>query len=699
MNGVPNMRPVVLASIAAAALTVACATTSSSVSSGGTAAPAAQPSTPAPPPQTTAAPPPAAEPAAKAPAPATSPAGEDDSAAGRGGGRGRGGTPAPPPPPPPAVMPTPVTPIVSATKPTPDPRVGLAPGRWDAAQAAWNLRLVSTTPPAEKFLGVTNSDLAFTGRYVVQGNYNGFQVFDVSNPLKPTPVLTYVCPASQSDVSVYRNLLFVSGEGQTGRIDCGIQGVPEPVSKDRLRGIRVFDISDIAHPKYVANVQTCRGSHTHTVVTDPKDKSNVYIYVSGSSRVRSAEELPGCKDGPIEDPESARFRLEVIRVPLAAPEKAAIVSSPRIFYGLAPPPRRVEPGRGNRGGGAGDATPPAGGAPPATPPAGAATAAGGGRGRGGDPTGRNSGPNQCHDITVYPEIGLAGGACGGYGLLLDISDVANPKRIDQAADINMSFWHSATFSNDGSKILFSDEWGGGSQPRCRDTDKLEWGADALFTIENRKMNFKSYYKMPAPQTTLENCVAHNGSLIPIPGREVMVQGWYQGGISVFDWTDVANPKEIAYFDRGPVDATRMISGGSWSVYWYNGLIVSSEIARGLDIYELLPSGLITQNELDAAKTVRFDFLNAQEQRKFVWPASFAKARAFLDQLERNEGLASARITAVRSELSAAEKLSGQARQKALSTLASQLNKDASSASDAAKVKMLSSAVTELASAR
>jgi hypothetical protein len=605
-------------------------------------------------------------------------------------------------------MPTPVTPIVSATKPTPDPRVGLAAGRWDAAQAAWNLRLVSTTPPAEKFLGVTNSDLAFTGKYVVQGNYNGFQVFDVSNPLKPTPVLTYVCPASQSDVSVYKNLLFVSGEGQTGRVDCGIQGVPEPVSKDRLRGIRVFDIADIAHPKYVTNVQTCRGSHTHTVVTDPKDKANVYIYVSGSSRVRAAEELSGCKDGPIDDPESARFRLEVIRVPLAAPEKAAIVSSPRIFYGLAPPPRRVEPGRGNRGGGdATAATPPAGGAPPATPPAGAAPpaagaaadpAAGGG-GRGGDPNARNTGPNQCHDITVYPEIGLAGGACGGYGLLLDISDVANPKRIDQAADINMSFWHSATFSNDGSKVLFSDEWGGGSQPRCRDTDKLEWGADALFTIEKRKMNFKSYYKMPAPQTTLENCVAHNGSLIPIPGREVMVQGWYQGGISVFDWTDVGNPKEIAYFDRGPVDPSRMISGGSWSVYWYNGLIVSSEIARGLDIYELLPSGLISQNEIDAAKTVRFDFLNAQEQRKFVWPPSFAKARAFLDQLERGNGLAAARIDAVRGELSAAEKLSGQPRQKALSTLASQLNKDASGAGDQAKVKMLSSAVSELATAR
>jgi LVIVD repeat len=598
-------------------------------------------------------------------------------------------------------MPAPVKPIVSATAPSPDPRVGLAAGRWDAAQAAWNIGLISTTPPPERFLGVTNSDLAFTGKYAVQGNYNGFQVFDISNPLKPTIAQTYLCPASQSDVSVYKNLLFVSGEGLTGRLDCGIQGVPEPISKDRLRGIRIFDISNMASPKYIANVQTCRGSHTHTVVADPRDKDNVYIYVSGSSRVRSPEELPGCTDGPIEDPNTARFRLEVIKVPLAAPEKAAIVSSPRIFSGLAPPPRRVEPGRGappaggDPAAGAGDpaAAAPAG-APAGGTVAGGAGAAGGGRG----PAGPPSGPNQCHDITTYSEIGLAGGACGGYGLLLDIHDVANPKRIDEAADINMSFWHSATFSNDGTKILFSDEWGGGSQPRCRDTDKLEWGADALFTIEKGKMHFKSYYKMPAPQTTFENCVAHNGSLIPIPGREVMVQGWYQGGISVFDWTDASKPKEIAYFDRGPVDSTRLIMGGSWSVYWYNGLIVSSEIARGLDIYELLPSGLISQNELDAAKTVKWDYLNAQEQRKMVWPPSFAKPRAYLDQLERGNGLAAAKIAAARTELDSAEKLSGSARQQALKKLASQLKSDASGAADRTKIEMVSDAVGELATA-
>ena len=611
-------------------------------------------------------------------------------------------------------MPAPVTPIVSATAPSPDPRVGLAPGRWDAAQAAWNLRLVSTTPPSEKFLGVTNSDLAFTGKYAIQGNYNGFQVYDVSNPVKPVPVMTYVCPASQSDVSVYKNLLFVSGEGLTGRLDCGIQGVPEPVSKDRLRGIRIFDISNIASPKYIANVQTCRGSHTHTVVTDPHDKDNIYVYVSGSARVRSEEELPGCKDGPIEDPTTARFRLEVIRVPLAAPEKAAIVSSPRIFSGLAPPPRHADPGRGGAGAPAPGADAPdgfAGGgrAAGAAPVAGAAPAAGGAPagataeaaagGRGGGRGGPPSGPNQCHDITVYPDIGLAGGACGGYGLLLDIREAAHPIRIDAAADVNMAFWHSATFSNDGSKVLFSDEWGGGTQPRCRDTDKPEWGGNALFTIEKNKLVFKSYYKLPAPQTSQENCVAHNGSLIPIPGREVMVQGWYQGGISVFDWTDVSKPKEIAFFDRGPIDPTRLVTGGSWSVYWYNGMVVSSEIARGLDIFELLPSGLITQNELDAAKTVRWDYLNAQEQRKIVWPASFAKARAFLDQLERSNGLPAARVESVRSDLAAAEKASGAARQAALKKLATQLNTEVPKSADPVKARMLTEAVRELAAGK
>jgi hypothetical protein len=307
------------------------------------------------------------------------------------------------------------------------------------------------------------------------------------------------------------------------------------------------------------------------------------------------------------------------------------------------------------------------------------------------------GPQQCHDITVYPAIGLAGGACGGYGLLLDISDVAHPKRIYAAADSNMSFWHSATFNNDGTKLLFSDEWGGGSAPRCRVTDKYEWGADALFTIDNKKLTFRSYYKMPAPQTRFENCVAHNGSLVPIPGRDVMIQAWYQGGVSLFDWTDASHPKEIAFHDRGPIDtATAGASAGSWSAYWYNGVIVSSEIGRGLDIFELLPSGFISQNELDAAKTVHFDYLNVQGQQKMVWPPSFALSRAYLDQLERNNGQTAARITAARTGLANAEKMSGQARKDALSALATQLHSDANGATDAPKAHKLAFSVGDLA---
>jgi hypothetical protein len=603
-------------------------------------------------------------------------------------------TPAPPPPPepPPAVMPKPVDPIVSATAPTPDPRVGLKAGAWDAGQAAWNMRLISTTPPTGKTLGATHSDLAFFGKYAIQGNYDGFEIYDISDPTKPVLVQSYLCPASQNDVSVYRNLLFMSSEATNSRADCGFGGVPDPVSKERVRGIRIFDITDIKQPKLVTSVQTCRGSHTHTVVTQPGDDQNVYIYVSGMSRVRSDEELPGCEDGGVNDPNSARFRLEVIKVPLAAPAQAAIVSSPRIFNDLPVPPENAErnaidaKARAEREAQAAAERRARGesAAPPRRP-------------RPEDDT--PSGPNQCHDITVYPEIGLAGGACGGLGLLLDIHDAAHPVRVAAAADANMSFWHSATFSNDGKKILFTDEWGGGSQPRCRATDKMDWGADAIFTIEDRKLVFHSYYKMPAAQTEQENCVAHNGSLIPIPGREVMVQAWYQGGISVFDWTDVNHPKEIAYFDRGPMNADRLAMAGSWSAYWYNGVIVSSEIARGLDIFELLPSGLITPNELAAAKTVKVEYSNKQDQQRFVWPPSFALARAYLDQLERSHGLAAEEIAAARAELASAEHASGSARTTTLNKLLSQLNGEMTDAHDQAKVRTLSATVSDLANAR
>jgi len=627
----------------------------------------------------------------------------------------------------------------SMAAPKTDPRVGLKAGMWDAAEAAWNMRLLSNTRPSEKFAGVTNSDLSFSGPYAIQGNYNGFQVWDITNPVKPSLKVAYLCPASQSDVSVYKNLLFVSGEGQGGRLDCGTQGVHDTVSTDRLRGLRIFDITDIANPKYIGNVQTCRGSHTHTVLADPKDPENVYVYISGSAGVRSPSELPGCsRMAPDQDPNSALFRIEVIKVPLAHPETAAIVNSPRIFNDLVAPPvhgeapediaaQKEELDRAHRAGaftvkfgeqefvlppqfvqpmldsvvkargGSGPATGADSAAlrtalpaiilarfgPPPAPPT---------------PGAIRPGPTQCHDITVYPAIGLAGGACGGYGLLLDIRDPANPKRIGAVSDSNFSYWHSATFNNDGTKILFSDEWGGGGQPKCRATDKYEWGADAIFTLVNGKMVFQSYYKMPAAQTVNENCVAHNGSLIPIPGRDVMIQAWYQGGVSVFDWTDAAHPKEIAFFDRGPVDSTEMGNAGSWSVYWYNGVMVSSEIGRGLDIFELTPSTYISQNEIDAAKLVHLDYLNVQGQPKFVWPASFVVARAYLDQLERSKGLADGKVTAARTSLADAEKVSGPARKLILTTLASKLNADANGAADSAKVRKLAAAVTVLAGA-
>ena len=587
---------------------------------------------------------------------------------------------------PPAEMPKPVTPVISATAPTPDPRPNLKAGRWDAEQAAWNMRLLSTSAPQGKTLGATHSDLAFSGNLVIQGNYNGFDIYDISNPSKPALVQKYLCPASQNDVSVYRNLVFMSSEATNSRTDCGFEGVPEPISKLRVRGIRVFDIADIKNPKLVTTVQTCRGSHTHTVVRKAGDDGNVYVYVSGSAGVRSAEEVPGCEDGDIDNPNTARFRLEVIKVPLGAPGEAAIVSSPRVFQDLPVAPRNEERSASDQ----------------KDREAAAAAAAAAGRparqGGGGPPRpqGPPRGPNQCHDITVYSDIGLAGGACGGLGLLLDISDPVNPVRIDEVADANMSFWHSATFNNDGTKMLFSDEWGGGSQPRCRATDKLEWGSNALFTIENRKLKFHSYYKLPAAQSSLENCVAHNGSLIPIPGRDIMVQSWYQGGLSVFDWTDIDHPKEIAYFDRGPVDAGRMVMGGTWSAYWYNGVIVSSEIARGLDVFELVPNANISENELAAAKTVKMPWLNTQDQPKIIWPQTFVLARAYLDQLERSKGLPADRIKSARSTLASAERRSERDRRAPLTQLASQLNAAAESSSDAAKVRMLASTVTDLA---
>jgi hypothetical protein len=626
----------------------------------------------------------------------------------------------------------PLTPVVEAAPalaPSPDPRVGLGAGLFDAEEAFWNLRMLSTTPPPEDFVGSTNSDLAFTGPYAIQGNYRGFMIWDLTDPTRPELVREYLCPASQSDVSVYEDLLFVSGEGLEGRLDCGTQGVDEAVSPDRLRGIRIFDISDPREPEYIANVQTCRGSHTHSVLEDPNDPDHVYIYVSGSAPVRPAAELPGCSAAPPdEDPESALFRIEVIRVPLADPTRAEIVSSPRIFEGLTAPPVH-------------------GPAPADLAAIEEAEARGAfvveipvisevivlpdqeadallaqlvqARGGSGPPTAADStalrerlplmvqemmeaqgfdpeaGPTQCHDITVYPAIGLAGGACEGYGLLLDITDPVEPLRIAAVADENFAYWHSATFNNDGTAILFTDEWGGGGAPKCRVDDPVEWGANAIFSIEDGDLVFRSYYKLPAPQTEQENCVAHNGSLIPVPGRDIKVQAWYQGGISIFDWTDPANPVEIAFHDRGPVNADRMANGGSWSVYWYNGLIVSSEIARGLDVFELVPSPLLTRNEIEAARTVHLDQLNVQGQPRFSWPPTFSLARAWLDQLERSGGLPAARIEAARGTLAEAESASAQAHAEALRSLASELEGEVPGSPDADRVEALVETLREL----
>ncbi|HTY06311.1 MAG TPA: hypothetical protein VMC86_07330 [Gemmatimonadales bacterium] len=631
----------------------------------------------------------------------------------------------------------------AAQAPTPDPRVGLKAGVFDAGQAQWNMRLVSATPRPAGFVvdsapgdfNYINSDLAFDGKYVIQGNFHGVLIWDVSQPAHPALVTALPCPGFQNDVSVYRTLLFTSVESTDSHQDCGGAHIQDTVSADRVRGVRIFDISDIRHPKLVVNVQTCRGSHTHTLVTDPKDTANVYVYVSGSSFVRSPNELAGCSGmTPDKDPNSELFRIEVIQVPLAHPEQAKVVSKPAILAGLTQAGTHPEAASDlARMQHRVDSVRAAGGF--IAKVEGRDVVVGGGflrnqldsivKARGGtgaptaadtatlrtnlqsivdkivgadNSTGPRPGPVQCHDITVYPAIGLAGGACGGYGLLLDITDPVHPRRLWAASDSNFSFWHSATFSNDGTKLLFSDEWGGGLAPRCRATDDPRWGADALFRIKDSTLEFQSYFKMPAAQTEQENCVAHNGSLIPVPGRDIMVQGWYQGGISVFDWTDPAHPKEIAFFDRGPMDSTKLVNAGSWSAYWRNGLIVSSEIGRGLDILELTPSALLSQNEIDAAKLVQVGQQNVQDQQRITWPANPVVARAYLDQLERS-GLTAAQVSEARTGLANAEKAPAGARKQAFTRLATRLNGLAAQSGDPAKVRALAAVVAGLADAK
>jgi hypothetical protein len=616
-----------------------------------------------------------------------------------------------------------------------DPRVGLKGGFMDAGSAASDMKLVANVPKPKGFapgttpqeavpppaavpgapvrpvraqFGSTNSDLAFHGKYVFVGNYNGFNAYDVSDPSSPKLVSSVLCPGSQDDITVYGNLLFLSVEATNARTDCGTDpiplpagyvppaprqrpgapapggegapglapagapgaagppaggrgGPPLPASPLRFRGVRIFDISDITKPKQLPGVQTCRGSHTHTLVTDPKDKSNIYLYVSGYSAIRSSDELAGCSGGGVDDPNTALYTIVVIQVPLAHPETAKVVNSPRIFSDyttgamdglkVGPSAATLAQAQSGQGGGRGGAT----GERPVS---------------------------GCHDITAYPGIGLAAAACTSVGILLDIHDPAHPKRVAAISDPNFSFWHSAMFNNDGTKVIFDDEWGGGSQPRCRAQDPMTWGADSIFTLsKDNTLTLGSYYKMPAPQTELENCTAHNGSIVPIPGRDIEVKAWYQGGVSVMDFTDASHPYEIAYFDRGPLDPDKFVDGGLWSAYWYNGYVYGSEIARGLDVYKLLPGKYISQNELDAAAAVHMEEFNPQGQTKVVYPANFTTAKAYVDQLARSNAMPADKATALMTAMDKKDK-------KALKTFAASLDKDAASAATPAdKMRM------------
>jgi hypothetical protein len=592
-----------------------------------------------------------------------------------------------------------------------DPRYKLSPGMYDAGETSMGIKhllllkkpdafqlgaVAPDDPKVEKTLqqlgigdlskmpktlqmviaqlAFGNSDLAFQGNHLFQGNFYGVSIFDISNPAQTALLTSLVCPGGQGDVSVYANLLFMSVEMPNGRLDCGAQGFPpEPpppaghekerrlpvAQRDRFRGVRIFDISDIKNPKQVAAVQTCRGSHTHTLVQDPNDKNNVYIYVSGTSFVRQPEELAGCSnEAPDKDPNTALFRIEVIKVPVAAPQEAKVVSTPRLFI---------------------DAR------------TGALNGLSNGGSHGKDEEERKpADTNQCHDITVYSAIGLAAGACSGNGIVLDIKDPVHPKRVDAVNDPNYSYWHSASFSNDGTKVVFTDEWGGGLGARCRPNDPNKWGADAIFHLNDGKLTFASYYKLPAAQSDTENCVAHNGSLVPVPGRDIEVQAWYQGGISVMDFTDATHPFEIAYFDRGPIDPNMLVLGGDWSAYWYNGSIYGSEIARGLDVFELTPTQFLTQNEIDAAKSVRVPVQNVQNQQRIDWPSTLVVAKAYVDQLQRSQALPAGQIASLRKAIQGAERSHmSQSKMAKLQSMAPSLEQSATTAKSPADSKRLS----------
>lgn len=560
-----------------------------------------------------------------------------------------------------------------------DPRVGLAAGFRDAGSAIWNLELVaSLEKPAGFFdpenpaglplkellaraeaekagaegekakgekakedrpaaadedkeaereddderdrsppLSFANTDMAFDGDVMVAGNYHGFNVYKLGDNGVPELYSSVVCPGGQGDVSIVGDLLIMSVEQTRARLDCGLQGTIGEVSDERFLGLRIFDISDLRRPRQVGAVQTCRGSHTHSVVS--ADDERIVVYNSGLRPVRDEKELPGCIDDVPGDPRTALFRIDVIEIPVDNPAQAHIVDSPTVF---------ADPESGTLAG----------------------LWRGGDHGEGTQETNET---DHCHDITVFPEKNLAAGACSGNGILFDISDPLNPKRIDAVVDDSFAYWHSATFNNDGTKVIFTDEWGGGSRPRCLASDPDHWGADAIFDIVDNKLVFGGYYKMPAPQTEEENCVAHNGSIIPVPGRDLFVQAWYQGGLSVVDFTDSANPKEIAFFDRGPIDAEELVLAGYWSVYWFDGRIYGTEIGRGLDVFRLLPSEYLSENEVRAASTViGGELFNPQQQFPIRWPDQPVIARAYIDQLKRSGDITDALANEIDEALNA-----------------------------------------------
>jgi len=545
-----------------------------------------------------------------------------------------------------------------------DPRAGLSAGLDDAGQAILNMELVYSLPrPAGFFdpknpgelpakplpdeaedaaddaaeddgfgedddgryplLSFSNTDMAFAGDVMAAGSYHGFNIYRLQADGFPELLSSVVCPGGQGDVSIVGDLLIMSVEQTRGRLDCGLEGVSEDVSTERFRGIRIFDISDLARPVQVGAVQTCRGSHTHSVVAGPDDSGKIIVYNSGTSSVREEDEMAGCINELPGDDRTALFRIDVIEIPVDDPGQARIVDSPAVF---------ADPETGVLGG----------------------LWRGGDHG---DETQETSQTDQCHDITVFPERGIAAGACSGNGILFDISDPRNPQRIDEVVDTGFAYWHSATFNNDGTKVLFTDEWGGGSRPRCRAYDPLTWGADAIYDIVDGQLEFRGHFKMPAPQVEQENCVAHNGSIVPVPGRDIFVQAWYQGGISVIDFTDSANPVEIAYFDRGPIYAEDLITGGFWSAYWYDGRIYGTEIVRGLDVLALVPSEYLSESEIAAATLAeQGGVFNPQQQFPVSWPADPIVAQAYLDQLERGNALSESVVAELAEALDAAASL-------------------------------------------